>query len=62
MESMARNAGGEIDKAGGHQTLKDFECHAKAFRVNLIDDREPLKICKGDVIPNVFEIRPFGHR
>lgn len=24
MESMARNTGGGINKAGGHQTLKDF--------------------------------------
>lgn len=36
---MPRNAGGEIDKAAGHQTLKDLECRAKAFRIHLCRQR-----------------------
>lgn len=32
---MPRNAGGEIDTTAGHETLKDLECHAKAFRIHL---------------------------
>ena len=31
-------------------------CHAKAFRIHPVGNREPLKIFKGDMIQNVWEI------
>lgn len=58
VETRPRNAGEETDKAGGHQTLEGFECHAKAFRIRLVGDGEPLTVCKGDRIPNVFAKDP----
>lgn len=52
-DSMTRNAGGKVDMAVGHQTLKDLECHAQAFRIHPVGNREPLKIFKGNMIQNV---------
>lgn len=54
VESMLRNAGGEVDKAVGPQTRKDLECHAEAFRIHLVGNRELLKILKGDMTQNIL--------
>lgn len=52
-DSMTRNAEGKVGTAVGHQTLKDLECHAKAFRIHPIGNGEPLKIFTGNMIQNV---------
>lgn len=50
---MPRNAGGEIDKAAGHQTLKD--AMQKHLEFIFVGNMEVLMILKGDMIKNVFK-------